>query len=123
MSGGQLLARTHQTNFRARMQLESARNRKDFLIPGKFKAQVVPYDAALKVAPRNGERHFILARLEHRRVEPQRALLPESLVGVVANRVGGDQPRVVGVAAVTDGPGALAVDGKAAVINKGSNSR
>ena len=55
----------------------------------EFEAQVVPNNATLEVAARNRERHFIFARLQHRRVEPQRPLLPKSLVGVVANGVGG----------------------------------
>ena len=36
----------------------------------QLKAQVVPNDAALEVATRNRERHFIFARLQQRRVEP-----------------------------------------------------
>jgi hypothetical protein len=69
----------------------------------KFKTQVVPNDTALKVAVRNGERHFVFVRLEQSRVESQSPLLPKTLVGVVTNRVGGSQPGVVWASAVTDG--------------------
>ena len=76
----------------------------------QLKAQVVPNDAALEVAARNGKEHFIFARLQQRGVESQCPILRQALVGIVANRVGCDSRALSGALAVADGAGALAVN-------------
>ena len=68
----------------------------------QFEADVVPDDAGGNVSRRNGKRHLILAWLQQSGVELLNVLVPDSLVGVVAQGVGGDG---------MDGADGLAVDG------------
>ncbi len=67
----------------------------------EFQPQVVINDARGEISGRHGELHFVSARFQQRGVERLAVFMPNALVGVVADGVGGDWP---------DGADVLAVD-------------
>src|ERR1017187_3906208 len=56
----------------------------------EFKADVVPDDAGGDIAGGDGEGDGVLARFQQRGIELLDVLVPDALVGVVAESVGGD---------------------------------
>src|SRR5471030_1531115 len=61
----------------------------------QLQPQVVPHHPTLEVAGRYGEGHGILAWFQQGGVKLQGPLLRKSLIGIVADAVGGDQAGVV----------------------------